>query len=433
MIKLLRMISLCISLMLYIGSNGTIAYGAWEIVNSPDVNSGWNLSSIHFPSSNEGWTVGYDYHEGKGVLLHYLNGNWAAVYPPDAGSSWDLSSVHFPSSNEGWAVGYDYSGGKGVLLRYLDGNWTAIYPPDVSPNWWLSSVHFPSSNEGWAVGYDYSGGKGVLLRYLNGNWTAIYPPDVSTDWWLSSVYFTSSTEGWAVGHNWEGNGILLRYTGEALSAPSLVGPTRGTVGASYVYSIESFALIAGHGIEYLFEWGDGTYSEWSPTTSAPKSWSATDTYTVKAKARCAVHTTVESDWSESLTVTITSNPVPDLTGQWTSLGQSCKTTRSRVKCNISGRLNIRNVGSLNAPSSFVRFYLSSDNVYNQGTDTFLKQVATGCLRTEKSETRTLSYNFPMGETASGKYIIAVIDADNTVVEADESNNYLVFGPVPAIP
>ena len=82
--------------MLYIGSNGTIAYGAWEIVNSPDVNSGWNLSSIHFPSSNEGWTVGYDYHEGKGALLHYLNGNWAAVYPPDAGSSWDLSSVHFP-------------------------------------------------------------------------------------------------------------------------------------------------------------------------------------------------------------------------------------------------------------------------------------------------------------------------------------------------
>ena len=372
--------------MLYIGSNGTIAYGAWEIVNSPDVNSGWNLSSIHFPSSNEGWTVGYDYHEGKGALLHYLNGNWAAVCPPDAGSSWDLSSVHFPSSNEGWAVGYDYSGGKGVLLHYLNGNWTAIYPPDVSPDWWLSSVHFPSSNEGWAVG-----------------------------------------------HHWEGNSILLRYSDEVISAPSLVGPTRGTVGANYVYFLESFASMAGHGIEYLFQWGDETYSEWSPSTSAPKSWSATGTYTVKAKARCSVHTTVESDWSESLTVTITSTSAPDLTGQWTSLSQSCKTTRSGAKCNISGRLNIQNVGSLNAPSCFVRFYLSYDNVYSKGKDTFLKQVATGHIKSEENKTRTLSYSFPLGETASGKYIIAVMDADNTVVEIDESNNYVVFGPIPVIP
>jgi subtilase family serine protease len=34
----------------------------------------------------------------------------------------------------------------------------------------------------------------------------------------------------------------------------------------------------------------------------------------------------------------------------------------------------------------------------------------------------LSDRFPLGETASGKYILAVIDGDNTVVEADESNN-----------
>jgi len=52
----------------------------------------------------------------------------------------------------------------------------------------------------------------------------------------------------------------------------------------------------------------------------------------------------------------------------------------------------------------------------------LKQVATGSLKARKSGTKTLSYSFPLGETASGEYILAVIDGDNTVVEADESNN-----------
>ncbi len=43
---------------------------------------------------------------------------------------------------------------------------------------------------------------------------------------------------------------------------------------------------------------------------------------------------------------------------------------------------------------------------------------------------TLNYSFPSGEAASGKPIIAVIDADNTVAEANETNNHVVFGPIP---
>ena len=122
--------------------------------------------------------------------------------------------------------------------------------------------------------------------------------------------------------------------------------------------------------------------------------------------------------------------LPDLTGQWASLTQTCRNTKRGLKCKISGRLNIQNVGTLNAPSSFVRFYRSTDEVYNEGTDAFLKQVATGTVKTAKSKTKTLSYSLPSGETASGEYIIAAIDADNTVAEANEGNNAIVFGPVP---
>ena len=78
---------------------------------------------------------------------------------------------------------------------------------------------------------------------------------------------------------------------------------------------------------------------------------------------------------------------PDLTGQWNSLTQTCRSTRDGPKCKITGKLSIQNVGTLKAHSSFVRFYLSTDNVYDEGTDTFLKQKATGRLAApEKNKT-----------------------------------------------
>lgn len=140
----------------------------------------------------------------------------------------------------------------------------------------------------------------------------------------------------------------------------------------------------------------------------------------------------EGNWSVepnppgTIKVTVTA---PDLTGTWTSLTQTCKNTMKGIKCKIKGRLNIQNIGNWDALSSFVRFYLSDDNTYDGG-DTFLKQVATGKIKKGKSKNRTLSYSFPLGVTVSGKYIIAVIDADNTVVEANETNNNITYGPIP---
>jgi len=122
-------------------------------------------------------------------------------------------------------------------------------------------------------------------------------------------------------------------------------------------------------------------------------------------------------------------PSPDLIGQWTSLTQRCRDTRNGPKCTITGKLTVQNTGDQNARSSLVRFYLSND-AYIGGADTFPKQVATGSVKMGKSRTKMLSHSFPLGETASGKSIIAVIDADNTVTESDKGNDYPVFGPIP---
>jgi hypothetical protein len=120
---------------------------------------------------------------------------------------------------------------------------------------------------------------------------------------------------------------------------------------------------------------------------------------------------------------------PDLTGTWTSLIQTRRNSGKSFKCKIKGKLFVRNIGQQEAKTSFVRYYLS-DNSDFENSDTFLKQVATGKIKAGKSKDRTISYSFKAGNSATGKYIIAVIDAGNTVAEADETNNNISFGPLP---
>ena len=115
---------------------------------------------------------------------------------------------------------------------------------------------------------------------------------------------------------------------------------------------------------------------------------------------------------------------PDFTGSWTSLVQSCKGS----KCKIIGQLNIQNIGTESA-SSAVSFYLSDDSVYDEG-DMYLKQVSTGTVKTGQNKNKKLSYSFPIDISATDKYVIAIIDADNTVTESNESNNMIVYGPIP---
>ena len=99
------------------------------------------------------------------------------------------------------------------------------------------------------------------------------------------------------------------------------------------------------------------------------------------------------------------------------------------RCKIIGNVEIRNIGNLNAPSTSVRFYQSNSGL-SYTEDSFLKQVSTGRMKTSRGKVKKLSYSFPSGKSASGKYIIAVVDANNTVTEADETNNKAFCGPLP---
>ena len=101
-----------------------------------------------------------------------------------------------------------------------------------------------------------------------------------------------------------GTGVVLTETISTPNTPS--GPTDGYINYYYIYSTGDSTSNLGHDVQYLFDWGDGTDSGWLPvgTTSALKSWSSANDFNVTAKARCAIHTAVESSWSSSLSVNI---------------------------------------------------------------------------------------------------------------------------------
>lgn len=196
---------------------------------------------------------------------------------------------------------------------------------------------------------------------------------------------------------------------------------------AYNFSTGSGPTNLGHSVEYRFDWGDGTYSEWSSATTVSQSWTSPGDYVVRAQARCATDKHIESGWSDGLPVTI-EGIGPDLTGKWVSLTQSCSNTRKGKKCKIKGTSIIENVGNRDALSCKLSFYKSDDDVFGD-SDIFLKSVSTGAIKFGKSKSKTLSYSFPLGDSATRKYIIAVIDADENISEIEEVNNFIVFGPV----
>ncbi len=94
---------------------------------------------------------------------------------------------------------------------------------------------------------------------------------------------------------------------ETVSTPILpAGPASGFNAVSYQYATGGSASNLGDPVQYLIDWNDGSDSGWLAvgTTSASHTWAAPGTYGVKAKARCATHTAIESSWTGTFTVFI---------------------------------------------------------------------------------------------------------------------------------
>jgi len=112
---------------------------------------------------------------------------------------------------------------------------------------------------------------------------------------------------------------------------------------------------------------------------------------------------------------------PDLSGAWTGPTETCQPVLGGTKCKITGTLTISNSGELKAPAMYVNLYLSDDGSYDRG-DRLLKQMAAGSVVAGGSIDLAVTYTLPLNQSASGKYVIAVIDPADKIGEVDESNN-----------
>jgi hypothetical protein len=418
----------------------------------PEESDQWWLSSVHFVWANEGWAVGTDEYNARGVLLHYSNGSWSSVSPPEVSESWGLSSVHFTTSGEGWAVGKDEANGCGVLLHYSNGSWSSygastIISPDTSWEWELSSVHLTSPSQGWAVGYDWDNGQAVLLRYLNGSWTSMNPPDMGgLDWGLSSVHFTSPSEGWAAGwqYDWDsdsGKGVLLRYVNGSWASKSPPKVSSSQWGLSSIHFASSDS---GWAVGWRYDWeamtGGGVILRYDrgPWTVvdpgyAGEDWELRAVHFVSPQEGWAVG--AEFGWEADSGILLhydapSNQGGADLTGSWNSLSQLCKNGKNGTRCTLKGAFTVRNAGQEATPASSVAFYLSGDESLDPGADVLLKQVSVKKLSPGRSKTAKLKYVLPSGESTSGKLVLACVDPSNAVKESNEDNNVVPSGVLP---
>ena len=116
----------------------------------------------------------------------------------------------------------------------------------------------------------------------------------------------------------------------------------------------------------------------------------------------------------------------DLTGAWMKATQKCSGSGAKFKCVIKGTFNVRHRGRWNVSATRLQFYLSNDATFDAG-DTLLKQFSIPPLRV--GQTARVSLHVKLRSRALGKFLIAIVDANDAVMETDEENNVVVFGPL----
>ena len=106
---------------------------------------------------------------------------------------------------------------------------------------------------------------------------------------------------------------------ETISTPStLNGPTSIDTDTNGIYSTSGSSSNLGHAIEYQVDWGDSNFSSWSSggTYSHTHQYEVSGTYYARVHSRCTTHTSVLSNWSPALAISVTPAPRAVVFNAW---------------------------------------------------------------------------------------------------------------------
>jgi hypothetical protein len=214
------------------------------------------------------------------------------------------------------------------LLNIAYNRWKGEAPPPSGETVSVPSILFGPTSGTAGIAYTYSTGGAISslghsVQYLfywgdgtNSGWLPVGQTSASKSWDCSGTYTVTGLARCATNTSVVSglsSGLSVNISGctEAVSTPNPpTGPDSGIIDTDYSFTADGATSSLGHPIEYRFDWGDGTFSDWLPvgTTIASKSWSTANNYPIALQARCATDTDVVSNWSETLSVNITSNP-----------------------------------------------------------------------------------------------------------------------------
>jgi len=257
------------------------------------------------------------------------NGNelWSKTYGGSANyTAWSI----YPTDDGGYIMGgdsYDYNAqkdyyfGKGGVIVKIDGSGTMQWMKNYSKNvddslcWMdptedggyilMGSTYNNSSSQDdiWLVKTDGSG---------NMEWERTFQKNI----WLGSgcsVQQINDTSYIMAGTRYSSRylAFLLKVTNAPPLQPDTpTGETNGQAKQEYTYTTEAIDS-NGDQIFYLFDWGDGTNSNWlgpynsGESVEASHTWTERNTYEVKVKAKDNYD--LESVWSDPLPISIPKN------------------------------------------------------------------------------------------------------------------------------
>lgn len=257
------------------------------------------------------------------------------VLVPIVGDSWDDDAI---ASYQTAMPGYEVLG--------FTGSWESTdalhcRAMGITDRYMLYIEHTPltgtqSSETGYDIQakiYPYSeqnlvtSSTGVYWRVNNGSWNFIQMQPLGTDYYHAVIppqvngtvvsYYIHAEDGSgrAENHPYIGAADAYSFTAQGdiqqntppaqPQKPS--GKTPGNVGSSYLYSTMTTDG-DGDQVYYLWDWGDGNFSEWlgpyssGLTASTQHAWSVKGTYAVRVKAKDS--NGAESNWSDPLSVTM---------------------------------------------------------------------------------------------------------------------------------
>jgi hypothetical protein len=162
------------------------------------------------------------------------------------------------------------------------------------------------SSLGHDVEYQFVWGEGRLSQ-----WAA--EPRETTTWEATGSYEVKARarckEHSAEVSDWS-TAISVQVGVETVSPPAApAGVPVLCTGSVAGYRSGGATSSVGHPVEYQFDWGDGL-SYWLPQDSVRHAWALPGVYDCRARARCALDTTVVSAGSASLPVAIESRREP---------------------------------------------------------------------------------------------------------------------------